>query len=145
MSNASSMKLPVWFWAVAIIALLWNLMGVYAYWADVTMTPETIAKYPPAQQEMFNERPSWLIGAYAIAVFVGLLATISLLLRKAFAVPLYAVSLAAVVIQMGYVLFVMNAIGKLGLSAAIFPSVIVILGAAELWFSRMTKAKGWIG
>ena len=36
--------MPKWFRPVAVIALLWNLLGCFAYLMDVTMKPEDIAK-----------------------------------------------------------------------------------------------------
>jgi hypothetical protein len=140
----SSMKLPAWFWVIAGVALLWNLIGVSAYIADVTMSEEAVANLPEAQQAMRADTPSWLTAVYALAVFAGVLGSIALLLRKAWAAPIFGVSLAAIIVQMGYVLFGMNTIGVLGAAAAIFPAIVVAIGAAELWFARMTKTRGWI-
>ncbi|GJL92392.1 hypothetical protein [Hyphococcus sp.] len=144
MSTMSPTKLPVWFWVIAAIALLWNLIGVYAYWADVTMSEEAIAKMSAVEQELYNARPSWLTGAYAIAVFAGVLGSVALVLRRNYAMPLFGLSLAAIIIQMGYVLFGMNAIALLGASTAIFPAVITIIGVFLLWFSMQSKSKGWL-
>ena len=41
---------PRWFRPVAVIALLWNVLGCVAYLADVTMKPEDIAKLTEAQR-----------------------------------------------------------------------------------------------
>ena len=93
---SSSAKLPSWFWVVAVLAVVWNIFGVLAYLGDVTAGEEALAKMSAEQREMFENRPSWLIGSYAIAVFSGLAAAALLLWRKALAVPLFAISLAAV-------------------------------------------------
>jgi len=144
MSDMSSPALPRWFWIIVIVAVIWNLIGVYAYISDVTMSPETLAKFPPAEQELINARPTWLIGAYAIAVFAGVIGAVLLALRKKAATPAFGVSLAAVVVQMGYVLFGMGAIAKLGATAAIFPGVIFVIAAGLLWFSMRSTNKGWL-
>lgn len=138
-------KPPVWFWIVAVIAVLWNLLGVYAYLADVMMSPERLAEYPEEEQALIAGRPGWLFGVYAIAVFAGLIGSAALALRKAFATPVFAVSLAAILIQMGYVFFGMNALSILGPGAAAFPAIICLIGAFLLWFSMHSKSKGWIG
>lgn len=139
-----SFKLPVWFWIIAALAVVWNIMGVGAYLADVTMSEEAMAKFSEVERNLYEARPSWLIGAYAVAVFTGLLGAVTLALRKSWAIPLFGVSLVAVIVQMGYVLFGMNVIGILGLSAAAMPAVILIIAAFLLWFSMSVKGKGWL-
>ena len=137
-------KLPIWFWIIAIAGLLWTLMGVASYIMDVTMSEETLAKMPEAQRAIYETRPSWVVGLYAVAVFAALIGAAALALRKKLAVPFFGVSLAAVIVQMGYVLFGMSVVATLGATAAIFPAVIVILGAFLLWFSMQAQSKGWL-
>ncbi len=137
-------KLPVWFWVIAGVALVWNLMGVGAYLADVNMSDEAIAKMPEAEQALYNARPAWLFGAYAVAVFAGLAGAVALALRRRFATPIFGASLAAIIIQMGYVLFGMNAIGVLGAGAAVMPAAITVIGAFLVWFSMNAGTKGWL-
>lgn len=144
MNESANSNIPVWFWVLAVLAVLWNAMGVFAYVSDVTLSPDAIAALPQAQQDLRASTPSWVTGAYAIAVTAGLLAALCLLLRKGWAVPLFVGSLAAVVMQMGYVIFVLNAPAVLGAPAVIFPVVVILLGALQLWFSTSAKARGWI-
>lgn len=142
--SMQSSKPPAWFWIVTVLAVLWTLVGVASYVMDVTMSEETIAKMPEAQRAIYETRPSWVVGLYAIAVFTALTGAAALAFRKKLAVPFFGVSLAAVITQMGYVLFGMSVIATLGATAAIFPAVIVIIGAALLWFSMQAKSKGWL-
>jgi len=142
MSANQSGKLPVWFWIIGGVALLWNLIGVYAYWADVTMSEEAIAALGETERGLRNATPGWLTGVYAIAVFAGVLGSVALVLRRNYATPLFGLSLAAIILQMGYVLFGMNALALLGATTAIFPAVITIIGAFLLWFSMQSKSKG---
>ena len=136
-------KLPTWFWVVAVLAVLWNLIGAFAYYSDVTMSPEMLAQLPEADQNLRAAMPTWVIGLYAIAVFVGLTAAITLCLRNKLAIPLYVVSLAAVVIQMGYISFGMNAVEIRGAVSLILPVVIIVLGVLQLWVSMHAKGQGW--
>lgn len=137
-------KLPTWFWVVAVLAVLWNLMGCFAYYSDVTMTPEMLAELPPADQALRAAAPAWITGAYAVAVFVGLAAAIALCLKNKVAIPLFIVSLVAVVVQMGYISFGMNAVEIRGAVSLVFPVVIIVLGALQLWFSLHAKGRGWL-
>jgi hypothetical protein len=47
---------PKWFTPVAILALLWNLLGASAYLMDVTISPEAVAKMGDAEQAMYASR-----------------------------------------------------------------------------------------
>lgn len=137
-------KLPTWFWVIAGIAVVWNFMGIAAYYSDVTLSPEALAELPQAQQDMRAATPGWLTGVYAIAVFAGFAAAISLVVKRIIAVPLFAVSLVAIVIQMSYVFFVMNAPEVLGAAATTLPIVLIVLGSLQLWFSVHAKGRDWL-
>lgn len=145
MNDTSTPKLPIWFWILAGLLLVWNIMGCVSWLMDVFMTEEMMAQLPAEQQALYTERPEWIVPVYALAVFAALAGSVLLLMRNKLAIPLYAVSLVAVVIQFGYVLFVMDAIGTLGfVQAAAFPIFIFVAGVFELWFSFMAKGKSWL-
>lgn len=144
MSDTQSVKLPIWFWIIAALAVVWNILGVGAYLADVTMSDNAVAALPEAERNLRAATPSWITGAYAIAVFAGFLGAVSLALRKNWAIPLFGASLVAVAVQMGFIFFGMNAIGILGAGAAIFPAIIIIIAAFLVWFSLSAKGKGWL-
>lgn len=135
---------PKWFAIAAIAAIIWALIGVGAYIADVTSSPESIAQMPEAQRVLYEARPSWVVGLYAVAVFAAFAGAVLLFLRRKVATPLLGASLAAVIVQMGYVLFGMNAVTTLGWSAAVFPAVIVVIGAAMMWLALAAAGKGWL-
>lgn len=137
-------KPPTWFWIIAAIAVVWNIMGVGAYLVDVTLSAEALQAYTEAERALRDATPAWVTGAYAIAVFVGLAAALALVLRRTLAAPLFAISLMAVVLQMGYVFIGMNAGAVLGNGAMIFPAIIILSGALLLWFSIHAKNKTWL-
>ncbi len=138
-------KPPAWFWIIAGLAVAWNAIGVFAFTADASMTAQQAAQLPPDQQALIAERPSWVLIVYAVAVFGGLLGAAALLIRRAYAVPLLALSFAAILVQFGYLVFGMNVVAKLGATAAIFPAIVVAIGAGELWFANVAKGRSWIG
>ena len=98
----SSVKPPVWFWVVSVIALLWNLMGVSAYLFDAFISVERLGAMDPELRELYEGRPAWVTAAFALAVFGGFIGSIGLLLRKKWAKPLFKLSLGAVLIQNVY-------------------------------------------
>jgi hypothetical protein len=82
---------------------------------------------------------------YGVAIFSGLAGAIGLLLRKSWASMLFGVSLAAIIVQFGYLFLGMHAVRVLGAAAAIpFPLVIFLIGVTLLWFASRSRKVGWI-
>jgi hypothetical protein len=140
----SSQQRPTWVLVVSILLLLWSLMGLWSFYSQVTMTPETMAALPEGERNIWAAMPGWLWGLYAVAVGAGFIASIGLLLRKAWAQPAWLVSLIAVVIQFGYVFAATPILKTVGPSAIIFPAFIIIVAAVAWWLAGMWKAKGWL-
>ena len=99
MNMANQAKMPLWFWIVGVIALLWNAIGVLAYLQQVMMSAEQFAALPDIQQKLLSTQPVWVTAAFAIAVFAGFVASICWLLKKRVAVRLFLLSLLAVIVQ----------------------------------------------
>lgn len=53
-------SLPVWFWAISTVALLWYLMDTSAFFMRVFMSDETINAMPENQQHLFQNFPLWV-------------------------------------------------------------------------------------
>ena len=140
----NSDRVPGWYWAVALAALLWNGFGCFMYLSQVGMDPAEMAKLPAVQQEVWRAMPAWAVGAYAIAVWVGLLGAVGLLLRRRWASAAFAVSLAAVVVQFGWTFLGTPIIARMGPSAAAFPAFIFLVVALLLWFSKRAAMRGWL-
>jgi hypothetical protein len=85
-------------WIVGVLALLWNLVGANDYLMTQTQNETYMAQFTPEQLEFFYGFPTWLVAAWAIAVWGGVLGSVALLLRKAWAVPVFVVSLLAMTI-----------------------------------------------
>lgn len=139
------MTTPRWYWIVAVLALIWMLFGVLAFIMDPLTDEAALEQMSEAQRELFESRPTWLFVVYGIAVFTGLAGATGLVMRRAWAVTAFAVSLVFVVVQFVYVLFVLDAIGRIGAEAVPFPVVIVAIGAGLLWFSIRARRRGWLG
>lgn len=144
MSETASKSIPAWFWFAAGGALIWNLIGVVTYLVDVTMSSEAIAKLPRAEQQLREATPAFVTGAYAIAVFTASFGSLALLLRRAWAAPLFLVSFFATLIQFGHMFLFADAIMRTGATAMIFPSFLVIISLLLIRFSLSAKRKGWL-
>lgn len=139
----TSNKPTIWFWVIGIIAVLWNAMGVNQYLQQAYNTDAFKAMYPDEKVlEMALNTPSWVMGAFAIAVFGGALGSVFLLLRKKIAKPIFLVSLIAIVIQMFYNVFMSGALDVYGLGAVIMPIMIIGFAVFILWYTKKSEANG---
>ena len=134
---------PIWYWVAAIGALLFESLGCFFYLAEVRLTPEQIAKLPLDQAAMLGARPAWYYAAFGIAVWVGLLGSIGLLLRKAWAVPLLLVSLIAVAVQFSAV-FIVPEMRVVTSDALLGPVVIFVVCYGIYMLSRLARRRGWL-
>lgn len=136
-------KPPAWFWIIAAVALVWNLMGVGAFVAQVTTSPEALAALPEAERAYYENFPLWALLAFAVAVFGGAIGSLLLLLRKALAKPVFVASLIGVIVQMSYNLTagVMDVYGP---GALAMPIMILLFAIFLIWFAGRAKNNGWI-
>lgn len=145
MSDAFNGKLPTSFWIIGVIFLLWNLLGLFGYYTQVTMTPETMAaNLTEAQQAWMINEPVWATAAYATAVTVGVIAAALMLLRKSLAVPAFILSFVAVLVQDFNAFILSDWQTVWGNSALFLPSVVFIMCIFEIWYSRSATTKGWL-
>ena len=144
MNTTTNVKPPMWFWIAAGLSLVWNLMGVMAYIAQVTMTEEALNALPEAERLLYEATPAWANGAFAFAVWGGALGCILLLIRKSIATPVLIVSLLGVVVQMYHSFFVIDSMAVYGPGDTIMPIMVVLWSIFLVWFSRSSTAKGWI-
>ena len=121
---------------VAFVALLWNLIGVAFYLGEVGMLGGAFA--PPDPGDAVADMPTWVTAAYAIGVFGGALGTLGLLLLKRWAGPLLWVSLIALIVDWGWVMFASGAgIQPLGI-------VVLVVAAVLVWLAADAAKRGWL-
>ena len=132
------------FWIIGGAALVWNLIGVVFYYLEVTTTPEGLASLTEAQQAFMTSKPAWATSAFAVAVTTGVLGSLLLLLRKALAVPMFLISLVAVLVQNAHAFLLANGLEVWGAGGLVLPAVIIAITVALLLYARSAKAKNWL-
>lgn len=136
-------NIPVWYWVAAIAALLFECLGCFFYVAEVRLTPEQIATLPLDQAAMLSARPSWYYAAFGVAVWVGLIGSVGLLLRKAWAVPMLLVSLVAVIMQFSAV-FIVPQMRTVTSDALLGPVVVIVIYYGIFMLGRLAKRRAWL-
>lgn len=144
MNGMAKSTVPVWYWAVAAIALLWNLMGCAAFMMEFFAQEAMMESWTEAQKEWAQSVPGWIYLLYGVAVTTGVAGSICLFLRKSWAIPLFGLCLAAVLIQMVYTMIISGGLQVMGASSAVMPLLVIILAGVFLWFSYSAKRKSWL-
>lgn len=141
--NALGSPLPVWFRLLGIIAVLWNLMGVWSYLGHVGAVPP-MQPMTPEQQVLSATVPAWVVGAFAISVFSALAASLLILFGRALARPVFLLSLVCIVAQSAWVVLVSDARRVEGNVAFVMPILITGIGLLFFWLSNVGVKRGWL-
>ena len=139
-----SIQVPVWFWIIAIVALLWNLIGLGAFFMEVTQSPEKFNALPQATQQLYADTPSWANIGFAIAVFAGVVGSIGLVIKQDWAAPLFVISLLGIITQQVHMFFLSDTFKVLGNGAMVGPIIVLLIGLFLVVFSHKATMKGWL-
>ena len=140
----NTVSAPRWFWAVAWAGLVWTLIGVTTYVVSVTVSDDALLDLPEAERTLLESVPWFVTSAYAAAVFAGVFGCLALLLNNRLAIPLLALSLGAILIQMGFTLLISEHLRVYGPTGAVLPVLVTVIAIYLAWFSRLARAKGWL-
>jgi surface polysaccharide O-acyltransferase-like enzyme len=134
---------PSWFTVVAVLALIWNLMGVMAYVMQVTMSPETLAALPEEQRQLYETTPVWATAAFAIAVNGGVLGSLLLLLKRNLAGLFLQLSLIGVVVQMFHAFFMSQSFEVLGPGSMVMPIMVIVIAVYLVILAVKAQKNRW--
>ena len=143
MSSESTSKAPKWFMVVAVLLLVWNLLGVMAYLMQVTMGPEVLAALPEAERQLYESTPAWATAAFAVAVNGGALGCLLLVLKKNLAGVFLQLSLAGVLVQMFHSFFMSNSFEVFGPGGMIMPVMVLVIAIYLVTLAAKAKTLRW--
>ena len=144
MNQSDSLTAPKWYWTVAGVALVWNLLGCLAFLTELFAQETMMKEWTEEQKQWAKDIPTWIYFFYGIAVATGVAGSAFLLMRKSWAIAAFAISTVAIIIQMGYTMIVAGGLQIMGPTAAIMPCLVTTLSFVFLWFSFFAKGKGWM-
>jgi ribose/xylose/arabinose/galactoside ABC-type transport system permease subunit len=138
-----SSRTPRHLWAIGIIALLWNCIGAFDYLMTQTRNAAYMSAFPPEQLAWFYGLPAWVVAAWAIAVWGGVLGSILLLLRRRLAVPVFLASLVAMVVTTFQNWVLANAAEVFpDTFSRVFSVVIFVITVALYFYARAMRERG---
>ncbi len=135
---------PLWFVLVAVLALLWNLFGLFSFYVHFTASPEVIASWPEAQQQIAAATPRWIFVPFAIATIGGVLGSLGLLLGKRWAEHVLLLSLLGILVQFGSIYAITPTWALTGMGGAALPLGIAVVGVFLWWFAGKAVSRGWL-
>ena len=130
----TQIKPPITFWVIAIIGLIWNLMGCWNY--ILQTNPSVVAQMPELYRFVVENRPSWATAGFAVSVFAGATGAILLLLRRRVALPVFIISMLGTIVIFYFTFRV------LGLDATTFSAL--LMSAALTGFAVVSQQRKWI-
>jgi hypothetical protein len=129
---------------IAVIALLWNIIGIVTFTMSLLISPEALGALPTEERALLESTPAWLNFIYGVAVFTGTLGSFLLLMKKSAAFQVFLVSLVTIIVQMSYWLFATKSMEVYGPTALIMPLLVIVIAIFLVWYSKSAITRGWI-
>ena len=146
MQQAVAARTPAHLWIVAILAVLWNSIGVVDYLMTRLHNDAYFAKTMPTMNPAdfyayADSLPLYASIGWGLGVWGGFLGSLLLLFRSRFAVPVFVLSMIGVVVGMGYQLAVPPP-GSEGAGGKVIGYAVILIAAALLYYAWRQRAKG---
>ena len=132
---------PWHLWVIGVVALLWNSMGAFDYLMTQTKNAAYMSNFTQAQLDFFYGLPTWVVSAWAIAVWGGVIGALLLLLRRRIAVQVFLVSLLAMVMTTVHNYLLANGLEVMGDAFSLIFTGAIFLIALALYFYALRMAK----
>ena len=133
---------------ISIALLFWGIGGASMYVAYFIETPEEFAETAEAAAnrqayaEYIANIPAWAVAVGIIAALTRLLGAICLLLRRAWALPLYIISMVLFMVAMYRAFILADVAGAMSGPHIAIEVVFVALSILAVWFAHESKSKG---
>lgn len=133
---------PRWFVHVVVIALVWNLLGLFAVVSDVVAATSAPADAGP--RSLASVRPLWSVVASLAAVVGGSLGCAALLMRSRWAPFLLAASLLGVVLQDVGIVLASGTGPAVNAVAIVLQGVVLVVAIGLLVLAYRAARAGWL-
>lgn len=139
--NSHSNQPSIKFWLISVTAVIWNLLGVFAYLSQAFMNQDILNALTKPEQNYFNNLPAWVTASFATAVFAGVFGAVSLLFKKKLALLLFMVSLIGLLTQHIFNFFIQDYMEISGQNL-VLPIATISVGVFLVWYTFRLNKKG---
>lgn len=144
MNEAAVGRPPAWYWVGAMLAVIWNLIGVAMYLQSIGTFGDPLTGLNEAEKSLAQSVPFWVTVAFAVATISGACGALGLVLLKRWAKPLLFLSLVAVLVQEAWILFISDATEVHGSTAVGMPVLVTAMGVLAVWLGNHAFRRGWL-
>ena len=130
-----------WFVFAALAALLFMALGCISYLVHVLANP---AALPLDQRAAYAAEPAWVTGAYAVAVWFGLVGALLLVMRRRVAERVLLGSLIATLVWLAGLLLVSGLREAMSVNDFVVAIVVTALTWTIYAFARHSRQRGWL-
>ncbi|MCL7765263.1 hypothetical protein MPF19_17715 [Polaribacter sp. Z014] len=130
------------FWIIAVIGFIWSAMGVHGYLNQAYQTERFKLMYSEEQLDLIYNTPSWVMAAFAIAVFSSVFACVFLFFKKKLAKTFFLIGLIAVLLQSTYNAFLNPGKELYGSMDYTMLIMIPLFSVFLFWFSKKCADDG---
>lgn len=142
-STVQSVKTPWHVWVVGAVSLLWNSVGALDFVMTQTRNKAYMSGFTPDQLDFYYGFPAWVVTAWGIAVWGGVLGSLLMLFRKRQAFHLFLASSVCMVLTNVHIYVLARGLRLMGGAVAlIFSTVIFIIGLLLLAYARAMRRRG---
>jgi len=135
------MKTPMHLWIIGILSLLWNAIGAFDYSATQLKLDFYMSQFTQEQLDYFYSFPAWADAAWAVGVWGALLGSLTLLLRKAFSVWLFGLSILGMAGTSIFSFVLTDSSSVAGEGALMFTIVIWVIALFLFFYARAMAAR----
>ena len=134
---------PWHLWAIGVIALVWTALGAMDYVMTHTRNEAHMSEFNPEQLEFFYDIPAWVVAAWAIGVWGGVLGALLLLFRRPIAVWFFLASLLAIVVTASHNYLLSDGMEVMGDDFSLALTSVIFLFALGLFlYARAMRRRG---
>ena len=132
------------YWVVAVLALAWNLFGVYDFTQTLSGNPEYLEAAGRDMAEMIAGYPVWRKAIWGLAVAASVLGSVALLLRRAMAEPLFWATVLLMLTGFAYDVGFAAGAGAYGTFGLVFVACLVAVEAMLALYARWAARQGML-
>lgn len=132
---------PGWLRGVASMAVVWNSFGVAMYLMAVGLFGDPLVGLGEAERAAAEAIPAWIMAAFAIGTFAGLIGSVGMAIARRWAWPVLLVSMVALLVLEGWILFLSAQSDAHGYAVPVAVSVVAVLLAA---LAHHARGRGWL-
>lgn len=141
-TTTPSAKTPWHLWVVGVLYLLWSCAGANDFVMTQTHNAAYTKGFTPAQLNYFSDFPLWVVIAWGVATWGGVLGSLFLLFRRRLAVCLFFLAFLGMILTTIYNFGVSDGMKIMGgVGPLIVSCIIFVLGILVWLYARAMRKR----